>query len=103
MNFTRGLFYILLFENNFRVSSRIWLGKTRTSSSFNSASVLLRKKSHIFSSAESISKLIVLTDSETYTTNNTADLHLNNVNAILDQAVPWSGELKTLRKLLKII
>jgi hypothetical protein len=53
------LFYWLLFEKYFRVSSRICLDKTRSSSSFNHASVLLRKKSRIFSSAESITILIV--------------------------------------------
>ena len=50
---------MLLFEKYFRVSSRICLGKTQSSSSFNDESVLLRKKSCIFSSSESITKLMV--------------------------------------------
>jgi NAD(P)H-dependent FMN reductase len=42
--------------------------------------------------------LSLFTDFENYTTFNPADLHLNNVNAMLDQVVAWSGALKTLRK-----
>lgn len=38
---------MLLFEKYFRVSSRICLGKTPSSSSFNHESVLLRKSSRI--------------------------------------------------------
>src|SRR3954468_13232835 len=58
-DFTRGLFYKLLFEKYFRVFSRICFGKTRSSSSFNHESDLLCKYSRIFSSAESITKLMV--------------------------------------------
>ncbi len=49
-----GLFYMLLFEKYFRVC----IGKVRSSSSFNHESVLLRRSSRIFSSAESITKLM---------------------------------------------
>jgi NAD(P)H-dependent FMN reductase len=42
--------------------------------------------------------LSLFTDFENYTTFKPADLHLNNVNAMLDQVVAWSGALKTLRK-----
>lgn len=42
--------------------------------------------------------LSLFTDFENYTTFKPADLHLNNVNAMLDQVIAWSGALKTLRK-----
>lgn len=42
--------------------------------------------------------LSLFTDFENYTTFKPADLHLNNVNAMLDQVVAWSRALKTLRK-----
>jgi NAD(P)H-dependent FMN reductase len=42
--------------------------------------------------------LSLFTDFENYTTFKPADLHLNNVNEMLDQVVAWSGALKTLRK-----
>ncbi|MBO1511483.1 NADPH-dependent FMN reductase [Metabacillus bambusae] len=42
--------------------------------------------------------LSLFTDFENYTTFKPAELHLNNVNAMLDQVVAWSGALKTLRK-----
>ena len=41
--------------------------------------------------------LSLFTDFENYTTFKPADLHLNNVNEMLDQVVAWSGALKTLR------
>lgn len=42
--------------------------------------------------------LSLFTDFENYSTFKPAELHLNNVNAMLDQVVAWSGALKTLRK-----
>ncbi len=42
--------------------------------------------------------LSLFTDFENYTTFKPADLHLNNVNEMLDQVNAWSGALKTLRK-----
>ncbi|MFD4707849.1 NADPH-dependent FMN reductase [Gottfriedia sp. NPDC058432] len=42
--------------------------------------------------------LSLFTDFENYTTFKPAELHLNNVNAMLDQVVAWSGALKTLRQ-----
>ncbi|PGL68828.1 NADPH-dependent FMN reductase [Bacillus sp. AFS055030] len=42
--------------------------------------------------------LSLFTDFENYTTFKPAELHLNNVNAMLEQVVAWSGALKTLRK-----
>ncbi|MGG1680021.1 NADPH-dependent FMN reductase [Neobacillus sp. NRS-1170] len=42
--------------------------------------------------------LSLFTDFENYTTFKPADLHLNNVNEMLDQVAAWSGALKTLRK-----
>ncbi|MGG1680220.1 NADPH-dependent FMN reductase [Neobacillus sp. NRS-1170] len=42
--------------------------------------------------------LSLFTDFENYTTFKPAELHLNNVNAMLDQVVAWSGALKALRK-----
>jgi NAD(P)H-dependent FMN reductase len=42
--------------------------------------------------------LSLFTDFENYTTFKPADLHLNNVNAMLDQVFAWSSALKTLRK-----
>lgn len=42
--------------------------------------------------------LSLFTDFENYTTFKPAELHLNNVNAMLDQVIAWSGALKTLRK-----
>ncbi|PGS48764.1 NADPH-dependent FMN reductase [Bacillus sp. AFS041924] len=42
--------------------------------------------------------LSLFTDFENYTTFKPAELHLNNVNAMLDQVAAWSGALKTLRK-----
>jgi hypothetical protein len=50
---------MFLIEKYFRVSSRICLGKVRSNSSFNQEKVLPRKTSRIFSSAESITKLMV--------------------------------------------
>ncbi len=41
--------------------------------------------------------LSLFTDFENYTTFKPAELHLTNVNAMLDQVVAWSGALKTLR------
>lgn len=41
--------------------------------------------------------LSLFTDFENYTTFKPAELHLNNVNAMLDQVISWSGALKTLR------
>lgn len=42
--------------------------------------------------------LSLFTDFENFTTFKPADLHLDNVNAMLEQVVAWSGALKTLRK-----
>ena len=42
--------------------------------------------------------LSLFTDFENYTTFKPADLHLTNVNAMLDQVIAWSGALQTLRK-----
>jgi NAD(P)H-dependent FMN reductase len=42
--------------------------------------------------------LSLFTDFENYTTFKPSDLHLNNVDAMLDQVVAWSGALKTVRK-----
>ncbi|KKI90913.1 reductase [Bacillus sp. SA1-12] len=42
--------------------------------------------------------LSLFTDFENYSTFKPADLHLNNVNAMLDQVVAWSGALRTIRK-----
>ncbi|XRG80067.1 NADPH-dependent FMN reductase [Rossellomorea sp. GAMAL-10_SWC] len=42
--------------------------------------------------------LSLFTDFENYTTFKPADLHLNNVKAMLDQVIAWSGALKTLRQ-----
>ncbi|MCB5236118.1 NADPH-dependent FMN reductase [Niallia alba] len=41
--------------------------------------------------------LSLFTDFENYTTFKPADLHLTNVNAMLDQVLAWSRALKTLR------
>ncbi|MEF3304012.1 NADPH-dependent FMN reductase [Paenibacillus sp. GYB003] len=41
--------------------------------------------------------LSLFTDFENFTTFKPADLHLNNVNTMLDEVVAWSGALKTLR------
>ncbi|CAH2716013.1 hypothetical protein BACCIP111895_03197 [Neobacillus rhizosphaerae] len=41
--------------------------------------------------------LSLFTDFENGTVFKPADLHLNNVNAMLDQVIAWSGALKTLR------
>jgi len=41
--------------------------------------------------------LSLFTDFENYTAFKPQDLHLANVNAMLDQVVAWSGALKTLR------
>ncbi|MFS0890941.1 NADPH-dependent FMN reductase [Peribacillus frigoritolerans] len=41
--------------------------------------------------------LSLFTDFENGTDFKPADLHLNNVNAMLDQVIAWSGALKTLR------
>jgi NAD(P)H-dependent FMN reductase len=41
--------------------------------------------------------LSLFTDFENMTTFKPSDLHLNNVNAMLDQVIAWSGALKTLR------
>ncbi|MCA0983521.1 NAD(P)H-dependent oxidoreductase [Halobacillus yeomjeoni] len=41
--------------------------------------------------------LSLFTDFENYTTFKPAELHFNNVNAMLDQVISWSGALKTLR------
>lgn len=41
--------------------------------------------------------LSLFTDFENYSVFKPADLHLTNVNAMLDQVVAWSGALKTLR------
>ena len=40
--------------------------------------------------------LSLFTDFENYTIFKPAELHLNNVNAMLDQVISWSGALKTL-------
>jgi NAD(P)H-dependent FMN reductase len=42
--------------------------------------------------------LSLFTDFENFSVFKPADLHLDNVNAMLDQVVAWSGALKTLRK-----
>jgi NAD(P)H-dependent FMN reductase len=42
--------------------------------------------------------LSLFTDFENFSTFKPADLHLNNVNLMLDQVVAWSGALKALRK-----
>ncbi|PYF04706.1 NADPH-dependent FMN reductase [Ureibacillus chungkukjangi] len=42
--------------------------------------------------------LSLFTDFENYTTFKPAELHLTNVNAMLDQVIAWSGALLTLRK-----
>lgn len=41
--------------------------------------------------------LSLFTDFENYSVFKPADMHLTNVNAMLDQVVAWSGALKTLR------
>ncbi|MEK3733373.1 MULTISPECIES: NADPH-dependent FMN reductase [Paenibacillus] len=41
--------------------------------------------------------LSLFTDFENFATFKPAELHLDNVNAMLDQVVAWSGALKTLR------
>lgn len=41
--------------------------------------------------------LSLFTDFENFTTFKPADLHLENVNAMLDEVLAWSGALKTLR------
>jgi NAD(P)H-dependent FMN reductase len=41
--------------------------------------------------------LSLFTDFENMSTFKPAELHLNNVNAMLDQVIAWSGALKTLR------
>jgi len=42
--------------------------------------------------------LSLFTDFENFSTFKPAELHLNNVNLMLDQVVAWSGALKALRK-----
>jgi NAD(P)H-dependent FMN reductase len=42
--------------------------------------------------------LSLFTDFENFTTFKPAELHLNNVNLMLDQVIAWSGALQTLRK-----
>ncbi len=42
--------------------------------------------------------LSLFTDFENFTTFKPAELHLNNVNLMLDQVIAWSGALKALRK-----
>lgn len=42
--------------------------------------------------------LSLFTDFENYSTFKPAELHLNNVNLMLDQVIAWGGALKTLRK-----
>ncbi|MBD2870325.1 NADPH-dependent FMN reductase [Paenibacillus arenilitoris] len=42
--------------------------------------------------------LSLFTDFENYTVFKPADLHLTNVNGMLDQVLAWSGALKTLRQ-----
>ncbi|WP_080835770.1 NADPH-dependent FMN reductase [Cohnella massiliensis] len=42
--------------------------------------------------------LSLFTDFENYTTFKPQELHLTNVNAMLDEVVAWSGALKTLRQ-----
>ncbi|MCM2535821.1 NAD(P)H-dependent oxidoreductase [Neobacillus pocheonensis] len=42
--------------------------------------------------------LSLFTDFENFTTFKPAEIHLNNVNLMLDQVIAWSGALKTLRK-----
>ena len=41
--------------------------------------------------------LSLFTDFENYTAFKPSELHLPNVNAMLDQVISWSGALKTLR------
>jgi NAD(P)H-dependent FMN reductase len=41
--------------------------------------------------------LSLFTDFENFTTFKPAELHLDNVNAMLDEVLAWSGALKTLR------
>ncbi|MBD8071571.1 NADPH-dependent FMN reductase [Bacillus sp. PS06] len=41
--------------------------------------------------------LSLFTDFENFTTFKPADIHHDNVNAMLDQVIAWSGALKTLR------
>lgn len=41
--------------------------------------------------------LSIFTDFENFRTFRPAELHLDNVNAMLDQTIAWSGALKTLR------
>jgi NAD(P)H-dependent FMN reductase len=41
--------------------------------------------------------LSLFTDFENFSTFKPADLHLDNINAMLDQTVAWSGALKTIR------
>lgn len=41
--------------------------------------------------------LSLFTDFENFSTFKPADLHLGNVNAMLDQVLSWSGALKTIR------
>ncbi|MEH7547445.1 NADPH-dependent oxidoreductase, partial [Neobacillus vireti] len=42
--------------------------------------------------------LSLFSDFENFTTFKPAELHLNNVNLMLEQVNAWSGALKTLRK-----
>lgn len=42
--------------------------------------------------------LSLFTDFENYTNFKPSDIHQDNVNAMLDQVIAWSGALKTLRK-----
>ncbi|MBV7504972.1 NAD(P)H-dependent oxidoreductase [Bacillus sp. sid0103] len=42
--------------------------------------------------------LSLFTDFENFTTFKPAELHLKNVNLMVDQVIAWSGALKTLRK-----
>jgi NAD(P)H-dependent FMN reductase len=42
--------------------------------------------------------LSLFTDFENFTTFKPVELHLNNVNLMLDQVIAWSGALKALRK-----
>ena len=42
--------------------------------------------------------LNIFTDFENFRTFKPADLHLNNVNLMIDQVIAWSGTLKSLRK-----
>lgn len=41
--------------------------------------------------------LSIFTDFENFTTFKPAELHLNNVNLMIDQVIAWSGALKALR------